>query len=160
MRSLYCLTLALLAVTALLLAPPAHAQGADLQGYWTDPSETYLITVGEGVAVNPPPGGGGGAWLEYHANVTYRDGSRLMTEEGQPVTFTLTGQLHGNAVAGYKVEYQYVISVDGVAVARGVGQLALSSNQAVLDGYWKDGNEGSGRLTFYRLVDEEGNFIR
>jgi hypothetical protein len=50
--------------------------------------------------------------------------------------------------------------VDGVAVARGVGQLALSSNQAVLDGYWKDGNEGSGRLTFYRLVDEEGNFIR
>jgi hypothetical protein len=160
MRALYCLTLALAAAAIALGTPAAHAQGADLQGYWTDPSGAYLITVGEPVAINPPPGGGGGVWLEYHANVTYRDGSRLVTEEGQPIAFTLVGQLHGNAVAGYKVEYQYVITVSGFEVARGVGQLALSRNQAVLDGYWKDGSGASGRLTFHRLVDEDGNFIR
>jgi hypothetical protein len=151
MRHFHGLTLALAAVTIALLAPAAHAQGADLQGRWTDPAGTYLATVGEGVPVNPPPGGGSGAWMEYHANVTNRDGSALMTEEGQLVGFTLTAQLHGNAGSGFQVEYEYAFTVDGFVVDRGVGHLDLSRNQSILDGYWKDADGSTGRLTLLRL---------
>ena len=159
MRHFYGLTLALATVTIALLAPRAHAQGADLQGRWTDPSGAYLIRVGEGIAINPPEGGGGGAWFEYNANVTYRDGSALMTEDGQYVHFNITAQLHGNAAVGFLVEYQYRFTIDGFIVDRGMGQLALSRNQQILDGYWKDADGSTGRFTLVRLpaVDPDTN---
>src|SRR5947209_16098142 len=72
------LTLAVTAV-ALLAAPAAHAQGADLRGQWTDPSGAYLLTVGEGLPINPPDGGGSGAWIQYQACVRYAGCSALLT---------------------------------------------------------------------------------
>jgi hypothetical protein len=158
MRHFYGIALALAVTATALLARPAHAQGADLQGRWTDPSGAYLATVGEGIAINPPAGGGGGAWFEYNTSVTYRDGSPLMTEDGQYVYFTITAQLHGNAAAGFQVEYQYRFTIDGFIVDRGTGQLTLSPDQRVLDGYWKDADGSTGRLTLLRLplTDDTG----
>jgi hypothetical protein len=152
MRHFSYLTLALTAVTIALLTPAAHAQGANLQGHWTDPSGAYLATVGEGVPVNPPAGGGGGAWIEYQANVTYADGSALMTTDGVQVGFTITAQLHGNAATGFMVEYTYVITADGIEADRGGGHLNLINNQNVLDGSWTSRVDGStGRLVLTRL---------
>ena len=151
MRHFYGFALALAVTATALLAPRAHAQGADLQGRWTDPSGAYLVRVDEGIPINPPEGGGGGAWFEYNANVTYRDGSPLITEDGQYVHFTITAQLHGNAAVGFLVEYQYRFTIDGFIVDRGVGQLALSPNQRILDGYWKDADGSTGRFTLVRL---------
>jgi hypothetical protein len=157
MRHIYGLMLALAVTATALLARPAHAQGADLQGRWTDPSGTYLATVGEGIPINPPAGGGGGAWFEYSANVTYRDGSALMTEDGQYVYFTITAQLHGNAAIGFQVEYQYRFTIDGQIVDRGAGQLRLSGDQRLLDGYWKDADGSTGKLTLLRLPVDADN---
>ena len=153
------LTLALAVTTFALLAPAAHAQGVDLQGtQWTDPTRTYLVTVGEGVAINPPAGGGGGAWIQYPAVVTYADGSALMTTDDQgnavPVDYTLTAQLHGNGsfLNPFQVEYTYVIRANGL-VDSGVGHLTLSSDQNSLSGNWKDDIDGStGNLMLQRFV--------
>jgi hypothetical protein len=161
MRHYFGLTLALAVTTLALLAPAAHAQGADLQGTrWTDPSGTYLVTVGEGVPINPPAGGGGGAWVQYTAIVTYRDGSALMTTDDQgnplPIDYTLTVQLHGNGNGfnPFQVEFTYVISAGGLEDT-GVGHLALSGDQNTLDGNWKDNLDGStGHLTLVRLAGQ------
>jgi hypothetical protein len=155
MKALYRLALALTIAAVALLSPAAHAQGADLQGNWKDTSGAYLFTVGEGIPINPPSGGGGGAWMEYQANVTFTDGSALtVTDEdgnAHAVSFTITAQLHGNAAAGFQVEYGYVIRVDGFEADRGGGHLNLINNQTVLDGTWRSHNTGeSGRLVLMR----------
>ncbi|HEV8177679.1 MAG TPA: hypothetical protein VGP44_08330 [Gemmatimonadales bacterium] len=151
--STFALTLTVAAIA--LLAPKAHAQGADLQGRWTDPSATYLITAGEGIPINPPEGGGGGAWFEYTAYVTYADGSALMTEDGTPIDYTITAQLHGNAATGFQVEIWYAIRVHGFVVDRGRGHLLLSGNQTALDGYWKDADGSTGRMVLFRLRPDQ-----
>jgi len=144
-----------------LLALPAHAQGATLQGDWTDPNGTYLVRVGEGYPINPPAGGGAGAWFEYQANATYADGSGLMTTDadGNPVavSFTITAQLHGNGswYNPFQVEYRYVIQADGYDPDTGLGHLSLSSDQSTLDGSYKDDIDGStGRMTLVRVPSQ------
>jgi hypothetical protein len=153
--------LSLTVAATALLARPAHAQTATLQGDWTDPSGAYLIRVGEGYPINPPAGGGGGAWFEYQANVTYRDGSALLTSDDQgnpvPVSFTITAQLHGNGswYNPFQVEYRYVIQAAGYDPDTGIGHLSLSRDQSTLDGSWKDDLDGStGRLTLVRVPSQ------
>src|ERR1051326_7642408 len=155
MRHFYCLALTLTVAAFTLIAPKAHAQGADLQGRWTDPSATYLITTGEGIPVNPPEGGGGGAWFEYRAYVTYADGSALTTEDGIPIDYTITAQLHGNAATGFEVEIWYAIRVEGFVVDHGRGHLLLSGDQRTLDGYWKDADGSTGRMALLRLRPDQ-----
>src|SRR5262249_26835064 len=157
MKALSRLALALTVATVALLSPAAHAQGADLQGRWLDPSGAHLVTIGEGVPINPPAGGGGGAWIEYQANITNADGSALSVtdEDGNThgVSFTITAQLHGNPVAGFQVEYGYVIRVDGFEADRGGGHLSLINNQSVLDGTWRSGDGSTGRLVLLRQTN-------
>jgi hypothetical protein len=146
MRTLRNLILTATVAATALLAPVAHAQGADLRGRWMDPTGTYMITVGEGVAVNPPAGGGGGAWYEYTAYATFPDGSRLTIadEEGNShaIDFTITAYLHGNAAIGFQVEFTYQIGVDNQAVDRGQGHLTLSSDGHRLTGTWTSSVSG------------------
>jgi hypothetical protein len=153
MKALSRLALALAVATVALLTPAAHAQGADIQGRWQVPDGSYIITLGEGVAVNPPAGGGGGAWYEYRGSVVLPDGSRITfaDQEGNThaVDFTVTAYLHGNAATGFQVEFNYQIAVDNQAVDRGRGHLTLRNDGHQLSGTWTSnvtGDSGSFEL--------------